>query len=217
MNTDAQLKNNVLNELKWWPNVDAAHVGVTAKEGVVTLTGQVDHYAQKTAAEDAAKVVYGCMGVANDIKVELPGSGKRTDQDIAAAALNALKWDIQIPRDKIKVIVKDGWVTLEGTVDWQYQKEAAERCVRYLMGVVFVSNAIAIKPAVKWIDVKNKIEDALRRNADIEARRITVATFSGAVTLSGTVTSWSEREEVVAAAWAAPGVTSVENELKVIP
>jgi osmotically-inducible protein OsmY len=217
MNTDAQLKNNVLNELKWWPNVDAAHVGVTAKEGVVTLTGQVDHYAQKTAAEDAAKVVYGCMGVANDIKVELPGSGKRTDQDIAAAALNALKWDIQIPRDKIKVIVKDGWVTLEGTVDWKYQKEAAERCVRYLMGVVFVSNAIAIKPAVKWIDVKNKIEDALRRNADIEARRITVATFSGAVTLSGTVTSWSEREEVVAAAWAAPGVTSVENELKVIP
>jgi osmotically-inducible protein OsmY len=217
MNTDAQLKDNVLSELKWWPNVDAAHVGVTAKEGVVTLTGQVGHYAQKTAAEDAAKVVYGCMGVANDIKVELPGSDKRTDQDIALAALNALNWDIQIPRDKIKVVVKDGWVTLAGTVDWQYQKEAAERCVRYLMGVVFVTNTIAIKPIAKWIDVKNKIEDAFRRNADLEARRITVGTFNGAVTLSGTVASWSERHEAVTAAWAAPGVTSVENELKVIP
>lgn len=217
MNTDAQLKDNVLSELKWWPNVDAAHVGVTAKGGVVTLTGQVDHYAQKTAAEEAAKAVYGCMGVANDIKVELPGSGKRSDQDIAVAALNALKWDIQIPHDKVKVIVKDGWVTLEGTVDWQYQKEAAERCIRYLMGVVFVTNSIAIKPMAKWIDVKSKIEDAFRRSADIEARRITVATFNGAVTLSGTVASWSERDEAVTAAWSAPGVTSVDVELKVIP
>lgn len=217
MKTDSQLKDNVLSELKWWPSVDAAHIGVTAKDGVVTLTGQVAHYTEKTAAEDAAKVVYGCMGIANDIKVQLPGSAKRTDQDIALAGLNALKWDFQIPRDKVKVSVKDGWVTLEGTVDWQYQKEAAERCVRYLMGVVSVNNTIAIKPTVKWIDVKNKIEDAFRRNADLEARRITVATFNGAVTLSGSVASWSERDDAVTAAWAAPGVTSVNVELSVMP
>ncbi len=156
-------------------------------------------------------------GIANDIEVEPPGSSKRTDQDIAEAALSALKWDFQVPGDKVKVVVKKGWVTLEGTVDWQYQKDAATRCVHYLMGVIGVSNQIAIKPTAKWIDVNNKIEDAFRRNADLEARRITVNTHDGKVTLTGSVSSWSERNEAVSASWAAPGVTSVKDNLTVMP
>jgi osmotically-inducible protein OsmY len=217
MKTDSQLQGDVLAELRWWPSVNASHIGVAAKDGVITLTGQVTHYTEKTAAESAAKGVYGVKGMANDIDVEPPGSNKHSDQDIAEAALSALKWAFDVPNDKVKVVVKKGWVTLEGTVDWQYQKDAAARCVRYLMGVKAVTNQIAIKPTAKWIDVKSKIEDAFRRNADLEARRITVNTHDGQVTLSGSVSSWSERREAVTAAWAAPGVTSVKNDLEVVP
>jgi osmotically-inducible protein OsmY len=217
MKTDSELQSDVLQELKWWPSVNAAHIGVAAKDGVVTLTGQVAHYAEKATAEDVTKGVYGVKGTANDIIVELIGSAKRTDQDVATAALNALKWDYEVPEDKVKVVVKNGWVTLEGTVDWQYQKDAAARCVRYLMGVIAVSNNVTIKPSVKWIDVKTKIEDAFRRNADIEARRITVGTHDSKVTLSGSVASWAESDEAVSAAWAAPGVTSVRNDLVIMP
>ena len=215
MKTDTKLQSDVLAELNWWPSVNAAHIGVAANNGVVTLTGQVTHYTEKTAAEDTAKGVYGVQGIANDIEVTLPGSGKHSDQDIAQAALSALKWDFEVPDDKVKVVVKDGWITLDGTVDWQYQKDAAARCVRYLMGVKWVNNLIAIKPTAKWIDVTNKIEDAFRRNANLEARRISVATSDGTVTLSGSVSSWSERDQAVSAAWAAPGVNSVHNELTV--
>ena len=215
MKTDTKLQSGVLTELNWWPNVNAAHIGVAANNGVITLTGQVTHYAEKTAAEDTAKGVYGVQGVANDIEVTLPGSGKHSDQDIAQAALSALKWDFEVPGDKVKVVVKDGWITLDGTVDWQYQKDAAGRCVRYLMGVKWVNNLIAIKPTAKWIDVTNKIEDAFRRNANLEARRISVSTSDGSVTLSGSVSSWPERDQAVSAAWAAPGVNSVHNELTV--
>jgi osmotically-inducible protein OsmY len=217
MKTDSQLQTDVLDELKWWPSVNAAHIGVTANEGVVTLTGQVALFTEKTAAEEATKCVYGVKGMANDIVVELAGSIKRTDQDIAEAALNAMKWDVEVPHDKIKVVVRNGWVTLEGKVDWQYQKDAAERCVRYLLGVTALTNQIAIKPTTKWIDVKTKIEAAFRRNADLEARRITVGTHDGEVTLTGSVSSWSERDEAVSAAWAAPGVTAVTNEITVVP
>lgn len=217
MKTDSNLQSDVLEELKWWPNVNAAHIGVAAKNGVVTLTGQVAHYAEKAAAEEAAKGVYGVKGTANDIMVELVGAAKRTDQDVAAAALSAIKWDFEVPEDKVKVVVKSGWVTLEGTVGWQYQKDAAERSVRYLMGVIAVTNNIGIKPSAKWIDVKTKIEDAFRRNADIEARRITVGTHDGKVTLSGSVSSWAESDQAVSAAWAAPGVTSVHNDLVIMP
>jgi osmotically-inducible protein OsmY len=174
MNTDKKLQADVLEELNYWPSVNAAHIGVTAKDGVVTLTGQVAHYTEKSAAEDSAKGVYGVKGLANDIVVETPGSFKRTDQDITEAALRAIKWDFYVPDDKIKVIVKDGYVKLEGTVDWQYQKDAAARCVRYLIGVSMVTNDVKVKPTVKSDDVTGKIESAFRRNAGLEARRITV-------------------------------------------
>ena len=217
MNSDSKLQSDVQTELKWKPRVSAAHIGVAAKNGVVTLTGQVAHFTEKTAAEDAAKGVYGVKGVANDITVELSGSGRRTDADIAAAAVNALKWDFEVPNDKVKVVVRDGWATLEGTVEWQYQKDAAGRCVRYLMGVSGVTNSIGIKPHATSAGVKAKIEDAFRRHADLDARRIAVETFDGKVTLSGSVSSWSERHEAESAAWAAPGVNCVDDQLVVVP
>jgi VCBS repeat-containing protein len=217
MKIDSQLQADVLSELKWWPSIDAAHIGVTAQDGVVTLTGQVANYSQKLAAEDSAKSVYGVKGIANDIQVVLPQSNTRTDQDIAQAVLDALKWDYEVPADKITVTVKQGWVTLEGSVDWQYQKDAAARAVRYLNGVSSLTNTIIVKPKAKWIDVKNEIEDALRRNADLEARRIEVTTDEGRVTLYGSVSSWSARSQAVDAAWSAPGVLSVKDELTVVP
>ena len=215
MTSDFQLQHDVQAELQWQPSVDAAHIGVAAKDSIVTLTGQVAHYVEKTAAEDAAKGVYGVKAVANDIVVELLASSRRTDQDIAEAAVNAMNWDFEVPTDKIKVIVKNGWVTLEGNVDWQYQKDAAKRCVQYLMGVTAVTNLIAITPTVKWTDVKSKIEDAFRRNAELDARRIGVDTYNGMVTLNGSVSSWAERDSAVMAAWGAPGVTSVDDQLAV--
>jgi osmotically-inducible protein OsmY len=215
MTSDSQLQSDVQAELKWKPSVDAAHIGVAAKENIVTLTGQVTHYTEKAAAEEAAKGVYGVKAVANDIVVELLDSSRRTDQDIAQAALSAMSWDFEVPADKIKVVVKNGWVTLEGSVDWQYQKDAAKRCVQYLMGVTAVTNLIAINPTVKWSDVKSQIEDSFRRNAELDARRIGVDTFEGTVTLNGNVSSWAERDEAVIAAWAAPGVTSVDDQLTV--
>ena len=217
MKTDSELQTDVQDELKWWPGVNESQIGVTAKDGIIALTGRVEHYAEKIAAEDAAKCVYGVKGLANEIEVELPALHERDDQDIVKAALNALKWDYSVPSDKLTVIVKNGWLTLEGTVDWQYQKDAANRCVQNLMGVAMVSNHIKLKPATKWIDVKSKIEDAFRRNSDIEARRITVTSKNGAVTLKGSVASWAEKNTAVWAAWSAPGVISVADELAVVP
>ena len=216
MTKDSQLQSDVLAELNWKPSLDAAHIGVTAKDNIVTLTGQLSHYMEKNVAETAAKAVYGVTAVANDIVVKLPGSMHRTDQDIAEAAVSALKWDFEVPKDQITVIVKNGWVTLEGAVDWQYQKDAAKRCVQYLMGVTAVNNAISIKPTAKWSDVTRNIEEAFRRSADVDARRIAVVTHDGKVTLSGNVSSWAEQTEAVTAAWAAPGVNAVDDQLTVM-
>jgi osmotically-inducible protein OsmY len=212
---DLELKRTVESELRWEPSVDAAQIGVAVKDGIVTLSGRIPSYWEKVAAERAAARVSGVKAVVNELEVRLPGSSERTDEDIARAALDSLRWSVLIPNDRIKVKVSKGWVTLEGNVDWQYQKSAAEKTVRKLYGVVGVTNLIDLKPKVSKAEVKNSIEAALKRLAEVDANRIKVETEDGTVRLSGTVRSWFEREEAERAAWAAPGVRSVEDHISV--
>jgi len=217
MKTDAELQQDVMNELKWEPIVKAAEIGVAVKDGVVTLSGYVDSYVKKWAAERAAARVFGVRAVTEAIQVRLPGSLKRSDEDIARAVANVLEWNVLVPHGRVKVQVQDGLVTLSGEVDWGYQKFAAEEAVRYLMGVVWFSNQITVKPTVKPQDLKDKIVSAFRRNALLDSRRITVETRGGWVILSGSVRSWGERAEAQWAAWAAPGVFEVENNIIISP
>ena len=214
---DTDVKHHVENALDWEPSLDAKDVGVSADQGVVTLRGNVPSYTQKIAAERVALRVYGVKAVANDLIVHLANSHQRTDTEIAQAALAALKWHTAVPDDRVTLTVKDGWITLAGTLDWGYEKDAAARAVRDLTGVKGVINDIRVQPHVKIVDVRDKIEAAFKRSAEIDARRVNVTAQDGKVILSGNVRSWAERQEAERAAWAAPGVSQVDDRLTVTP
>ena len=213
--TDNSIREDVLRELEWDPEIGSNDIAVAVKDGVVTLTGFVPSYWEMDAAEKAAKRVYGVKGVANDIEVKL--FWQRTDPEIARDAVHELQSHVSIPADQIKVIVKSGRVTLEGTVDWEYQKSLAKSAVKKLKGVTGVTNKIEVRPKVTPQEVKGKIEEALRRSAELDARRIIVEVEGSTVKLYGGVSSWAEREEAERAAWSAPGTTMVENHILVNP
>ena len=212
--SDEQLQRDVYSELKWDPAVTVTDIGVTVKDGVATLTGKVPHYAEKAAAESAARRVRGVMGVADEITVELPLPAERSDAEIAEAALHVLAWHVSVPKN-IKVTVENGWITLTGTAEWEVQRGSAVDAVGYLIGVKGVTNLITLNPEVKTADVNKEIETALHRSAQLDAQKIKVEAVDGKVTLTGTVQSWAAHEEAERAAWGAPGVTAVANYLVV--
>jgi osmotically-inducible protein OsmY len=215
--TDLELKRHVEEALTWEPSFDAADIGVSVDNGVVTLRGDVTTYTARSAAERVSLAVYGVKAVANDLNVRLLGDHQRTDSDVAQAAVSALQWNSIVPANRVAITVSNGWITLKGNLDWQYQKDAAFRAVRDLTGVRGVTNNITVQPHVKSGDVRDKIEAAFKRSAEIDARRIAVTALDGKVILSGNVRSWAERREAERAAWAAPGVTQVEDRLSITP
>lgn len=215
MQANKELQRHVLDELQFEPSVDAAGIGVTVHDGIVTLAGTVKSYAERTAAVRAVERVWGVKAVVDNMQVELVSLHQRNDEDIARAVVNAFEWDVFVPQDRIKVTVENGWVTLEGKVDNRYQKTAAERVVNNLAGIKGVVNTIEVMPAAKPAEVKSKIEDALRRAAEVDAEQIEVDVVNGEVTLRGEVHSWAERNEAERAAWSAPGVHQVRDELSV--
>ena len=217
MRLDSDIKHDVERELKWEPDIDASDIGVAVKNGVVTLTGFVRSYSQKYQAEKATKRVKGVLGVANDIEVRLPSLNEKTDPEIARAAVEVIKDELPHSYENIKVVVKNGWITLEGNAEWEYQRSRAEAVVRKLKGVKGVSNLVALKPRVTPSEVKAKIEEAFRRSAEIDAKHITVEANGGEVVLSGIVHSWAERQEAERTAWRAPGVTKVDNRITIAP
>lgn len=215
MKTDTQLRNDILAELTWAPEVKTSDVGVIVKDGVVTLTGHLASHAEKYAVERAVQRVHGVKALAVELTVKLPFDNQRTDADIAMAVECALDWNALVPDDKIQPLVENGWITLAGEVEWGYQRSAAESAVRDLMGVTGVSNLVKVKPKVSPADVEKKIHDALSRQADREARKLAITVNGSQVTLRGTVHSWTDRDAVQGAAWATPGVTVVVNDLLV--
>jgi osmotically-inducible protein OsmY len=216
MSNDTQLQLEVLAELNWDPSVTAGHIGVTASAGVVTLTGDVESYAEKHAAETAAQRVKGVIGIAQEIRVQLPFERERGDDQIAEAVLDRLAWDVSVPSDTVQVKVQQGWVTLSGFVDRHFQRQAAEQNVHRLQGVVGVSNLIAIKSVSDAANISNDISRALRRSWFPDSDAITVTAEGGKVRLTGNVHSWHAREVAAEAAWGAPGATDVENLLSVV-
>jgi osmotically-inducible protein OsmY len=209
-----------MTELKWEPTIRAAEIGVAVKDGIVTLSGDVDTYSMKWAAEHAVRRVLGVKGLAEGLKVTLPSSYKRSDEDIAGSATDILNWNFWVPRDRVKVMVQNGWITLNGEVDYYYQKERAEDAVRHMIGISGVTDRITIKPpvpTVKAFEVKNEIEDALKRNARLlrDADKIQVEISGSKVILRGSVGSWADYDEAEYAAYCAPGVSEVENKLTV--
>jgi len=213
MKTDLEIQKDVMDELRWTPSLNSTEIGVAVKKGIVTLSGTVDTYAKKLSAEKAAKSIEGVKAIAEDIEVKISSLGKKTDTDIAGAALNALKWNSSVNEEKIKVSVDNGWVTLEGTTDWEYQKNSARKAVENLVGVRGINNLIKISPKVAPSDVLNKISAAFHRSATIDAGKINLEVNGSKVILNGTVRSYAEKKDAEGAAWFAPGVTSVENNL----
>lgn len=216
MSTDSQLQQAVQEELSWEPSVISAHIGVTAANGVVTLTGHVSNYPQKHAAEVAARRVRGVKAVAEEIEVRLPYETQRSDEAIAAAAIDRMGWDVTIPKDAVKVQVEKGWVTLNGQVDWFYQKENAGKELRHLFGVVGLSNAITIKPRVDTVSLSDDITHALHRSWYFDPTTVTVSAEGGTVRLTGSVHLPHDKQLAAATAWSAPGVTGVQNDIAVV-
>ena len=214
--SDSQLKKDVESELEWDAVVHANDIGVAVKDGVVTLAGHLSSFAEKYAAERVVQRVQGVKGLAVELDVRLGAAAKRTDAELASAAEQALRWHALVPEDHVKVMVEKGWVTLSGEVDWEYQRNYAMKAVRPLTGVLGVTNSMSVKPLVTPANIKNRIQGALERQADREAKNIEVVVSGHTVTLKGQVHSWAERTAAQGAAWSAPGITSVVNELRVV-
>jgi len=215
MKTDLDLQKDVAAELKWEPRLNEDEIGIAVKDGIVTLTGSVPDYSQRRIAAKAAERVAGVRAVAQELTVKVPDLFRRTDTELARQVVNALSWDIEVP-GTVKAKVDSGWVTLDGEVEWQWQRNAAERAVRYLTGVKGVSNQVTIKAYASPYDVAQGIKAALHRAADVEAKKVQVTAMDGKVVLTGTVRTWPERAEVERAAWSASGVTAVDDQLAVV-
>ncbi|MBX4893557.1 BON domain-containing protein [Rhizobium bangladeshense] len=212
---DITLRQNIIDELDFEPSIDAANIGISVEEGIVTLTGHVGSYSEKETAERVVKRIKGVRGIAQEIEVRIFGNHETSDDDIARRAANMLDWNVSVPKGAIQVKVQKGWVTLTGKAEWQYQKNAAADAVRNLAGVVGLSNLIEISPSVSAADVKKRIEDAFKRDAELESQGIRVEVSGGSVTLKGKVHSWSERRAAERAAWSAPGIKTLNDQIAI--